>query len=78
MISKGHKVLLAIYGLCAAFLCIFVPWMFNTEKVKWSRDYSFIWIPPADYHVLDIDRFLVELIGLTILFAVIYLLTKKQ
>jgi hypothetical protein len=78
-INKSQRIILLIYGLIVAFLCIYVPWYYESDTTHVAEGYSFIWQPIKEpYTVIDINRTIVELIGTTVLFGSIFIVLKKN
>jgi hypothetical protein len=85
--SKIQKIIIIVYGLLVAVACIYVPWtaIYNSYYPV-SLMYSFIWKPlfrmtEAEIFiglgVVDIQRVILELIAITAVFVVLFVLTLR-
>jgi len=73
--NTTRRIILIVYGLLVTIASIYVPWRFIIEGKEFSINYyTFIWSPlsPA---VVDFQRVLLEIIGITALAGVAWLLT---
>jgi hypothetical protein len=85
--TKTQKVFLVIYLVLAAFACIYVPWKVNTAVAQGtivtdSIMYSPIWAMHtfADTYAgayVDLSRVLLEIVALTAVFAIPFVLAAK-
>jgi hypothetical protein len=85
--TKTQKVFLVIYLVLAAFACIYVPWKVNTAVAQGtiiidSIRYSPIWAMHtfADTYAgayVDLSRVLLEIVALTAVFAIPFVLAAK-
>ena len=82
---KIQKIIIIFYGLLVAFACIYVPWGYKASNGGYKfLGYSFIWQPVkygVEYRLLantvEFQRVILELIAITVVFAVLFALTLK-
>ena len=85
---KIQKIIIIFYGLLVVFACIYVPWVveFKSGIIRFkSLGFSFIWRPrmftpvsvPGPFTTVDIKGLILELIAITVVFAVLFALTLK-
>lgn len=83
-----QKIIIVIYGLLVAFVSIYVPWIveYSGNSIRFvSLGFSFIWQPPLwernsvslPFVTVDIKRVILELIAITAVFAILFVLTLK-
>jgi hypothetical protein len=86
-----QKIIITVYGILVAVACIYVPWetriLLSGEGVPVSLGYSLLWRPLLDASVavpksfastVDIKRVILELIAITAVFAIFFVLTKEK
>jgi hypothetical protein len=74
---KIQKVIIIIYGILVAVACIYVPWELISSGGPFSYGYSLIWKPQDIVFTVDIKRVLLELIAITAVCGVLFVLTLK-
>lgn len=73
--NKKRKILLIIYAATLFVMCILVvPF---TSLSKHMTYYGEIW-SHQKYYTVDLTRLLIQIFAITVIFAVIYLLTDKK
>ena len=74
--SKSKKNIIATWCLLIVLICIYTPWKSDTQTLKTSRGYSFIW-KPLEFlgfnGIIDIERMIFEIIGVTALCGIGFL-----
>ena len=72
---ETKKIIIAAYFLAIIFACIYVPWKAEIQGSylqvsSVSLRYSFIWSPPVQgMAVVDFQRVVLEIVGITALFG---------
>ena len=64
--KKKNKIIMIIYCISIAFVCVYVPWKQSIQPYNFSLGYSFIWSPPK-LSIIDVGRVALELIGISAL-----------
>jgi hypothetical protein len=79
-----QKVIITVYSILVAVACIYVPWIsgYGHNIIK-SLGYSLLWEPVAGYEdvlnlsFVDVKRVLLEIIAITAVFGIFFVLTLK-
>jgi len=85
-----QKIVIVVYGILVAIACAYVPWETRlpspNSNIPVSLGYSPIWKPlPMIYNdkplptlsTVDIKRVILELIAITAIFAILFVLTLR-
>ena len=77
-----QKVIITVYCILVAVACIYVPWRVNFNTRNFSLGYSLIWKPLSfekivNVSVIDYQRIIFELLAITAVFAIFFVLTIK-
>jgi len=87
--KKIQKIIIVIYGILVAVGCIYVPWRARlpspNSNIVVSLGYSPIWQSlPVNYNntpwpisVIDIPKIILELIAITAIFGILFVLTLR-
>jgi hypothetical protein len=66
------------YGCALLPALLYVPWQIQAPSgVRVARGYGLLWLPP-ERCVVDESRLMLQLIALTVVFAVLYLLSPRS
>lgn len=74
LMKRIQKIILIIYGILVITVCTYVPWMRLIKGYFLSLGYSPTW-SPIDGSIVDIRRVILELIAITVLCCISFLLT---
>jgi len=81
-----QKIIIIVYGILVAVGCIYVPWKsIYGEVYPISLGYSLLWRPlnklseksSLFISMVDINRVILELIAITAVFAILFVLTLR-
>ncbi|MGB9694645.1 MAG: hypothetical protein ACP5SB_01515 [Caldisericaceae bacterium] len=85
--NRGVKIVLTFYFIFVLLVCVYVPWKGSLAIAQGTiligaKGYAPIWsstLNPTNYEGAEVDfvRIIVEIIGLTALFAIPFIFTYK-
>jgi hypothetical protein len=84
---KIQKIIIIVYGILVAVACVYVPWRTRlpspNSNLIISIGYSPLWSPskssymPSEFSVIDYGKIILELIAITAVFAILFVLTLR-
>jgi len=77
--TKIQKIIIIVYLILVAVACIYVPWRARlhspNSELAASIGYAPLWRPPSRISIIDFGKIILELIALTAIFGVLFVLT---
>jgi len=85
---KIQKIIIIVYGILVAVACVYVPWRTRlpspNSNLIISIGYSPLWSPskssymPSEFSVIDYGKIILELIAITTICAILFVLTLRH